>query len=75
MESESARVSDTNWVWRWHRRRLFKMTAAARFESPIEWPKATRDGVWGGGVPLPIEGGVWGGGCAPSPEFFFEIFG
>jgi len=31
------------------------------------------DGVWGGGVPLPIGGGVWGGGCAPSPEKFLKF--
>ena len=23
--------------------------------------------MWGGGIPLPIEGGVWGGGKAPDP--------
>jgi len=46
-----------------HRRRLFKMTAGARFQSPSEWRWGS---VWGGGVPH------WGWGlgkdCAPSPE-------
>jgi len=35
---------------------------------PNEAPPAPRDGVWGGGIPLPTGREVWGGGCAPSPE-------
>ena len=54
-----------------HRRRLFKMTAGARFQSPSEWPKATRSEVWGGGVP-PSEVGS-GEGAVPPPQKFFWL--
>ena len=51
-----------------HRRRLLKMTAGARFESPSEWPK----GGYGEGCPPPHRG--WGlGGLCPTPDFFLKL--
>jgi len=44
------------------------MTEGVRFQSPSEWPKATRG--WDMGRGVPIGGGIWGGGCASSPEIF-----
>ena len=56
--------------WQEHYRRLFKMTAGARFQSPSEWPKATRGKVWRGGVsPSEVVSGE--GGCAPPQKIFW----
>ena len=65
MEGLTSYKSDRNR----HRRQLFKMTAGARFESPSEWPKATRGvGAWGGGVPSPSGVGSGEGAMPPSAE-------
>jgi len=44
------------------------MTAGARFESPSEWPKATREVGYGEGV-SPSPSGVGSGeGAVPPPQ-------